>query len=134
MDRYLTKSSFQNFNPRSHEGSDIAGSVILKILLFISIHAPTRGATYTLNCSTNALRNFNPRSHEGSDCNSKRKGQNCNYFNPRSHEGSDCEICTKYLWIQISIHAPTRGATHVQNIFELSDEISIHAPTRGATM
>ncbi len=78
-----------------------------------------------------------------------------NYFNPRSHKGSDNE---KYLndWaFDISIHAPTRGATdrtilieyadifqstlpqgerpccgHEQNIFYA---ISIHAPTRGAT-
>ena len=33
------------------------------------------------------------------------------YFNPRSHEGSDSQCCTKYPINQISIHAPTRGAT-----------------------
>ena len=33
-----------NFNPRSHEGSDEEVSR-MKILVWISIHAPTRGAT-----------------------------------------------------------------------------------------
>ena len=37
-------SSLRNFNPRSHEGSDVDCSVPL-IVSLISIHAPTRGAT-----------------------------------------------------------------------------------------
>ena len=32
-------------------------------------------------------------------------------FNPRSHEGSDREYCSNYNVTEISIHAPTRGAT-----------------------
>ena len=39
-----TITSGYNFNPRSHKGSDSAVSA-LKILSYISIHAPTRGAT-----------------------------------------------------------------------------------------
>ena len=38
---------FQNFNPRSHERSDEASFLFHFSLLSISIHAPTRGATYT---------------------------------------------------------------------------------------
>ena len=76
-------------------------------------------------------------------------------FNPRSHEGSDQTLSSVRCSPQISIHAPTRGAT--DNIIdEQRDElfqstlprgerhgssqfsgmpvvISIHAPTRGAT-
>ena len=75
-------------------------------------------------------------------------------FNPRSHERSDffCEVA--YMINNISIHAPTRGATQGKLIsafcgdfnprsHERSDHtccrdcalsfISIHAPTRGAT-
>ena len=60
-----------NFNPRSHERSDI---VPVKIGGFeiISIHAPTRGAT----CRINMIRQssyFNPRSHERSDSNIAQK-------------------------------------------------------------
>ena len=35
--------------------------------------------------------------------------------------------------LNISIHAPTRGATMESNETRLSLDISIHAPTRGAT-
>ena len=34
---------------------------------------------------------------------------------------------------EISIHAPTRGATGMQIYILQYDKISIHAPTRGAT-
>ena len=38
-----------NFNPRSHEGSDIASDIPAD-LKAISIHAPTRGATFHMPC------------------------------------------------------------------------------------
>ena len=41
-----------------------------------------------------------------------------------------------YLWFEefdISIHAPTRGATEYVEKHKTIDNISIHAPTRGAT-
>ena len=123
---------------------------------YISIHAPTRGATLQSTYIPCVGRYFNPRSHEGSD----------GY--PRSYS----------FGRGISIHAPTRGATYGQsrhmdqltvfqstlprgerlyhkhdNLYLLhfnprshegSDSflliclfvtsISIHAPTRGATI
>ena len=79
--------------------------------LQISIHAPTRGATY-----------------HGS-----RKICNCIYFNPRSYKRSDTpgrKISKRFC---ISIHAPTRGATSLMGGSTEKLAISIHAPTRGAT-
>ena len=99
----------------------------------MSIHAPTRGATFALHpsdryeihfnprshegsdrllgCPTNPVGYFNPRSHEGSDrllgCPTNPVG----YFNPRSHEGSDLNRHFPCTFFAISIHAPTRGAT-----------------------
>ena len=80
-----------NFNPRSHEGSDTRGWLDGRHRLwfqstlprgerrkgignpfwkrYISIHAPTRGATSVLPLSMVSDWYFNPRSHEGSDCN-----------------------------------------------------------------
>ena len=55
----------------------------------ISIHAPTRGATRL----TEHGRYFN------------------SYFNPRSHERSDFQFCFGFWFCEISILAPTRGAT-----------------------
>ena len=55
-------------------------------------------------------------------------------FNPRSHERSDVTASTYDKCWNISIHAPTRGATDYVGIERLVClVISIHAPTRGAT-
>ena len=55
---------------------------------------------------------FNPRSHERSDCYSNISLTFSSYFNPRSHERSDGQSGHVYQKNhQISIHAPTRGAT-----------------------
>ena len=101
----------------------------------ISIHAPTRGATFPINQQMISVTDFNPRSHEGSD------------FGKISFQ----------VYSSISIHAPTRGATqrmsYISSImpyfnprshegsdertgifFDKEEYISIHAPTRGATM
>ena len=82
------KTKATNFNPRSHEGSDL-----------------------TSLSSSMSEYDFNPRSHEGSDCNSNKKTEVRTYFNPRSHEGSDEAILPLAEFYTISIHAPTRGAT-----------------------
>ena len=122
----------------------------------ISIHAPARGATSmaamgtTLGngfqstlprgerlvkpCCLKYPFNFNPRSREGSDA-EKRRG-NCMAkvnFNPRSREGSDEDVTTKVDSLEISIHAPARGATSTYQHTHYSTRISIHAPARGAT-
>ena len=55
------------------------------------------------------------------------------YFNPRSHKGSDFLFASPWLQYDISIHAPTRGATFLCGCRARREIISIHAPTRGAT-
>ena len=83
----------RNFNPRSHEGSDI-GIKEFNDNGDISIHAPTRGATTDVPSGAPIGYDFNPRSHEGSDSNFRQKvlfslSKNClkylilttNYFN-----------------------------------------------------
>ena len=78
-------------------------------------------------------------------------------FNPRTHTGCDAlqylgfpvaeefqsthphgvrrrHHVWEYLFLRcVSIHAPTRGATEVNQAFLEPDTVSIHAPTRGAT-
>ena len=106
----------------------------------ISIHAPTRGATLQRKTRKCIITDFNPRSHKGSDAGKECCSRPCGDFNPRSHKGSDGEhisgsmvsadfnprshkgsdfrpICIQYP-ICISIHAPTRGATHFPNFYE----------------
>ena len=101
-------------------------------------------------------KDFNPRSYKRSDENHQQAPAPRKYFNPRSYKRSDEHRMEKAEnLIEISIHAPTRGAT-VQRMnlrclvldfnprsYKRSDtcigtsicapEISIHAPTRGAT-
>ena len=78
---------------------------------FISIHAPTRGATWQNRTITDCGKYFNPRSYKRSDgyqiCIRLYYGD----FNPRSYKRSDNTITSFYKDIAISIHAPTRGAT-----------------------
>ena len=121
----------------------------------ISIHDPARGATFCHLLALLNTRNFNPRSREGSDGPSDvtlltvpvfqstlprgerhlpqtRCPENV-YFNPRSREGSDEDVTTKVDSLEISIHAPARGATSTYQHTHYSTRISIHAPARGAT-
>ena len=121
-----------DFNPRSREGSDRFRFQCLD-QMYISIRAPTRGATYGSNALFSHLhisiraptrgatliprlllykpRNFNPRSHEGSDTVPSLTLTGCSHFNPRSHEGSDPTLRRYFIHFLISIRAPTRGAT-----------------------
>ena len=56
-------------------------------------------------------------------------------FNPRSREGSDTRDGSSYLIpMNISIHAPVKGATDAQQKLAQLYEISIHAPVKGATV
>ena len=98
----------------------------------ISIHAPTRGATYVAavrsipgKISIHAPTRGATRKPDNNSNNSKfqstlPRGERhkrplffvCEaYFNPRSHEGSDQTLSSVRCSPQISIHAPTRGAT-----------------------
>ena len=62
-----------------------------------------------------------------------RRRSDCYNFNPRSHERSDEVEAKRKAKLEISIHAPTRGATEAVTKLWSHIKISIHAPTRGAT-
>ena len=99
-----------NFNPRSHERSD-APFVLVRFFIYISIHAPTRGATKP-KLRYRALKGFQstlPR-EERQRATAKYLDQKKD-FNPRSHERSDSHKPRGLHRPDISIHAPTRGAT-----------------------
>ena len=54
-------------------------------------------------------------------------------FNPRSYKRSDYVYIPLTIYVILSIHAPTRGATEVSVSSIIKQSLSIHAPTRGAT-
>ena len=121
---------------------------------YISIHAPTRGATQlSLHISKQLLFQSTlprgERQYRNGSGDSGREFQSTLpreerqlrlvfvsvqiHFNPRSHEGSDSIAGVRLSAMAISIHAPTRGATDSVECMALIIAISIHAPTRGAT-
>ena len=109
-----TESSYRSdgkyFNPRSHERSDRYVMPIFPSSSTFQSTLPREERRYNLKCLM-----FE------------------SYFNPRSHERSDKRRFTCQTYTCISIHAPTRGATHNRYAWTISCVISIHAPTRGAT-
>ena len=145
------------FNPRAHAGRDRTatreGVAVLEVSIHaptrgatripplgaaastnVSIHAPTRGATPASRPTAASWQSFNPRAHAGRDwpcspCRTRRGS-----FNPRAHAGRDSiALHVAGAALVVSIHAPTRGATHVLGRVARHVSVSIHAPTRGAT-
>ena len=98
----------------------------------ISIHAPPRGATFSLvHCSSPHVFQFTPL-REGRRL--YRKG-NCYFddFNSRPSARGDLIMVPSLNAPMISIHAPPRGATDCCPKIQAIVVISIHAPPRGAT-
>jgi len=58
----------------------------------------------------------------------------CGRFNSRAHAGRDVMTAIDRFDPDVSIHAPTRGATCFSTRHRLLGIVSIHAPTRGATL
>ena len=121
---------FQSTHPRKVR---LNGQGKLDYTGTVSIHAPTKGATLTL-CKTNSTQKFqstHPRKVRRCDVCDFVTRYRC--FNPRTHERCDKADYYKRSVPDVSIHAPTKGATDFDrpSIFFLS--VSIHAPTKGAT-
>ena len=107
---FIFTIAISNFNPRSDERSDYE-LVHIDVVQRISIHAPTNGATFCFSHSLHPPVYFNPRSDERSDVIKSALTPQVTYFNPRSDERSDRNVSDKYQYLDISIHAPTNGAT-----------------------
>ena len=125
--------TLQNFNPRSREGSDEDMSGKKPMTYCISIHAPAKGATVlevvflTSAPFQSTLPRRERRESIASYC------LHSGYFNPRSREGSDIDKVHRQHYHVISIHAPAKGATATNSLWNVLDIISIHAPAKGAT-
>ena len=122
------------FQPTLPRGERPLRPMVLYRLDDISTHAPARGATYLIIVLRIRNIHFNPRSREGSDCLRARQIIIGNAdFNPRSREGSDLKVYSVLYTLQISTHAPARGATTSACFNPSVVTISTHAPARGAT-
>ena len=77
------------FNSRTHAGCDICTRIVTCVSYLVSIHAPTRGATfvgYTLDVLDEC---FNSRTHAGCDLLSGLRHVCSSSFNSRTHAGCD---------------------------------------------
>ena len=93
------------FNPRSHERSDCDVCSVDCCKLYISIHAPTRGATvHVPTCHpVPSFQSTLPREERPLWCHIPRRVL---YFNPRSHERSDFKTL---LWIRAKLYFNPRS-------------------------
>ena len=101
----------------------------------VSIHAPTKGATGTIQSNESIPRScFNPRSHEGSDlCSEVLPAADPMFQSTLPRRERPLRYLFFYAIYNVSIHAPTKGATMSGIYANLDYEVSIHAPTKGAT-
>ena len=112
LPRFSPGYRFQSTLPR---GERLPGITISGSFLFISIHAPTRGATCQICCLFRFWMYFNPRSHEGSDVRNTVLPIVSSQFQSTLPRGERRERGgLNGVQKKISIHAPTRGATSAE--------------------
>ena len=149
-------AEIQDFNPRSHAGSD-GSEMPAEIRAFISIHAPTRGATLcdlrhkrehwisihapTRGATAGLVSLFQGSLIFQSTLPRGERRQPGFYpplpvdFNPRSHAGSDARRFVFVFWPRRFQSTLPRGERLCRAGGRRGrDGISIHAPTRGATL
>ena len=137
-------------------GATMVGGDVFDGLL-VSIHAPTRGATYQTYEDIWINSSFNPRAHAGRDLTLDMLEITQQRFQSTRPRGArHFRLGAVHGILEVSIHAPTRGATcklascvwlskcfnprahagrdlKYQRCVENVAWVSIHAPTRGAT-
>ena len=124
--------TFFSFNPRTHSGCDLEQNLNAHTL-YVSIHAPTRGATGGRRRSPGFLW-FQSTHPLGVRPFCTRLMRLHTKFQSTHPLGVRRYFSLSYKpKIQVSIHAPTRGATGSAKVLGDIQIVSIHAPTRGAT-
>ncbi len=104
----------------------------LRLLWLVSIHAPARGATSPIADTSypTMFQSTHPRGVRHPIIRSSRAAIS---FNPRTREGCDRSSISSRHNARVSIHAPARGATLLEQLDDFLAVVSIHAPARGAT-
>ena len=153
--RYAKTLWIGSFNPRAHTGRDPQMSASLKTL-YVSIHAPTRGATIP-TCNILVMTpSFNPRAHTGRDfirifivinfgrfqstrphgarhISVTQSPLDLLFQSTRPHGARPLFTFNFMSWFTFQSTRP-HGARHNEVRKDTLDWVSIHAPTRGATV
>ena len=121
------------FNPRAHVGRDVAGLMGNRSVPKVSIHAPTWGATMMKAIATiiNGFQSTRPRGARRAPSGSLRKDPLFQSTRPRGARRYPSDKTAPGS--EVSIHAPTWGATLGNVGAQNNKSVSIHAPTWGAT-
>ncbi len=93
-----------------------------------------RGARQTAKLSKCRIFLFQSTRPRGARQTRQPSARKVTSFNPRAHAGRDFLKNQKKMKREVSIHAPTRGATRKTHQRDGCHRVSIHAPTRGATL
>ena len=101
----------RGFNPRSHEGNDIASVPV----------------------SSAPVLSFNPRSHEGNDTNDYASTMSRGVSIHVPTRGTTNVEIANGEEVRVSIHVPTRGTTGICLPERYWLTVSLHGPTRGTT-
>ena len=107
LDERIAEFIFQSTHPRGvrHHNAILDGYMSR----FQSTHP--RGVRLTTTPMTSPPSDFNPRTHVGCDLQKFAVPLQCQHFNPRTHVGCDLDRLGLDSQQDISIHAPTWGAT-----------------------
>ncbi len=76
---------------------------------------------------------FNPRAHVGRDSSTCALRNSCVFQSTRPRGARHAGTAVHFL-VEVSIHAPTWGATIFSGTLRFASRVSIHAPTWGATL
>jgi len=98
------------FNPRPREGGDLLIQVIMMSRPSFNPR-PREGGDVKLVVTFVTHFCFNPRPREGGDFTSDLSFSEAVRFNPRPREGGDICSCRFFIFFDVSIHAPVKGAT-----------------------
>ena len=116
-----------SFNPRTHKGCDRCDELNPRLYGFVSIHAPTKGATknrYLLE-RPKLFQSTHPQRVRQFKTIAKILRIPC--FNPRTHKGCDFIHLPMRKLFEVSIHAPTKGATADSSV--LTDQLLLFQST-----
>ena len=148
-------SNTESFNPRTHTGCDFADpkkrafrdmfqsthphrvrhGIVQGVgkFDFVSIHAPTQGAT---KCAAGHFQQRKVSIHaptQGATNGYNVEECRCVVSIHAPTQGATLALGFAGLGSSVSIHAPTQGATDRESKLTPSIVVSIHAPTQGAT-
>ena len=121
---------FQSTPPREGRRDGFSGINLINRCFNPRPHA--RG-DYMTTSNLHLFHCFNPRPHARGDLLQAVSLLLVWRFNPRPHARGDTSMTKQNLFVPVSIHAPTRGATYCKTCLSYDPDVSIHAPTRGAT-